>query len=113
MTDANASARATLEAAHPGLVELSHRIYENPELGYEEEKAAGWLADALEAAGFETQRGYGDMPTAVVGRIGSGDLHVVICSEYDALPEREPAHRLRLPHGPFGPVRSALPADRG
>ena len=87
MTDANASARATLEAAHPGLVELSHRIYENPELGYEEEKAAGWLADALEAAGFETERGYGDMPTAVVGRIGAGDLHVVICSEYDALPD--------------------------
>ena len=86
MTDANTSARATLEAALPGLVELSHRIYQNPELGFEEEKAAAWLADALEAAGFETQRGYGDMPTAVVGQIGSGPLHIVICSEYDALP---------------------------
>ena len=84
MTDANTSARATLEAALPGLVELSHRIYQNPELGFEEEKAAAWLADALEAAGFETQRGYGDMPTAVVGQIGSGPLHIVICSEYDA-----------------------------
>jgi amidohydrolase len=26
------------------------------------------------------------MPTAVVGQIGSGPLHIVICSEYDALP---------------------------
>ena len=86
MTDANASARATLEAAHPGLVELSHRIHQNPELGFEETKAAGWLADALEAAGFKTQRGYGDMPTAVVGQVGSGPLHIAICSEYDALP---------------------------
>ena len=86
-TDASARARAALEAAYPGLVELSHRIYQNPELGFEEVKAAGWLADALEAAGFETQRGYGDMPTAVVGTLGSGDLHVAIRSEYDALPD--------------------------
>jgi amidohydrolase len=86
MTDAYISARATLEAAHPGLIELSHRIYDNPELGFEEEQAAAWLADALEAAGFETQRGYGDMPTAVVASIGPGPLHVAICSEYDALP---------------------------
>ena len=86
MTDANASARATLEAAYPGLIELSHRIYQNPELGFEEEQAAAWLADALEAAAFRTQRGYGDMPTAVVGQVGSGPLHIAICSEYDALP---------------------------
>ena len=86
-TDAYARARATLEAAQPGLVELSHRIHDNPELGFEEVKAAGWLADELERAGFETQRGYGEMPTAVVATVGSGDLHVAICSEYDALPD--------------------------
>ena len=86
-TDAYARARATLEAALPGLIELSHRIYQNPELGFEEVKAAAWLADELETAGFQTQRGYGDMPTAVVGSLGSGDLHVAICSEYDALPD--------------------------
>ena len=87
MTDANARRERRSRRPYPGLVELSHRIYENPELGYEEDQAAAWLADALEAAGFETQRGYGDMPTAVVGQIGSGPLHVVICSEYDALPD--------------------------
>ena len=84
--DAYGTARAALDAARPGLIELSHRIYHNPELGFEEEKAAGWLADALEAAGFRTQRGYGDMPTAVVASVGEGPLHVAICSEYDALP---------------------------
>jgi amidohydrolase len=85
-TDAYGTARSTLEAARSGLVELSHRIYQNPELGYEEVQAAAWLADALDAAGFETQRGYGSMPTAVVGSIGRGSLHVAICAEYDALP---------------------------
>jgi len=86
MTDTNASARSTLESAHLGLVELSHRIYQNPELGYEEVQAAGWLTDALEAAGFETQRGLTDMPTAFVASTGPGPLHITICAEYDALP---------------------------
>ena len=86
MTDANATARAALEAAHPELVALSHRIYENPELGYEEVQAAEWLTDVLKGNGFEVQRGFGDMPTAFVASTGSGPLHVAICAEYDALP---------------------------
>lgn len=86
MTDANATARATLEGVHPELVELSHRIYQNPELGYEEVQAAEWLTDVLEGNGFEVQRGFGDMPTAFVASAGSGPLHVAICAEYDALP---------------------------
>ncbi len=85
-TDASARARAALEAAHPELVELSHRIYQNPELGYEEVQASGWLAEALEAGGFAVERGFGDMPTAFVASTGSGSLHLVICAEYDALP---------------------------
>ncbi len=85
-TDAHAAARAALEAAYPELVELSHRIYQNPELGYEEVQAAAWLTDALEVAGFEVQRGYGEMPTAFVATVGRGPLHIAICAEYDALP---------------------------
>lgn len=84
--DQYGSVRAALEAAHPGLIELSHRIYEHPELGYEEHQAAGWVADILAEAGFTVERGYGDMPTAVVATVGSGPLHLVICAEYDALP---------------------------
>jgi amidohydrolase len=87
MTDANASARAALEAAHPDLVQLSHRIYEHPELGYEETQAAAWLTDVLGRAGFRLQRGFGEMPTAFVASTGSGPLHIAICAEYDALPE--------------------------
>ena len=86
MTAANATARAALEAAHPELVALSHRIYETPELGYEEVQAAEWLTDVLKGNGFEVQRGFGDMPTAFVASTGSGPLHVAICAEYDALP---------------------------
>ena len=85
-TDAYGIARATLEAAHPDLVELSHRIHANPELGFEEQQAAHWLAGALTDAGFEVQLGAAGMHTAVVGSVGPGPLHVAICAEYDALP---------------------------
>lgn len=71
----------------PQLIDLSHRIHANPELGYEERLAAGWLADALEAGGYEVTRGAAGMDTAVQASAGSGPLHVVICAEYDALPE--------------------------
>jgi amidohydrolase len=78
---------AALEAVRPRLIELSHRIHAHPELGYEEHQASGWLAEALEEAGFATERGVASMPTAVVGSVGAGPLHVAVCAEYDALPD--------------------------
>ena len=39
------------------LVRLSHEIHAHPELGFEEEKASGWLRESLWAAGFDVQAG--------------------------------------------------------
>ncbi len=58
----------------------------DPEVGFEEHHAAARVADTLEAAGFEVQRGVAGMPTAVLGSRGPGPLHVALCAEYDALP---------------------------
>ena len=69
------------------LLELSHRIHANPELGFEEYRASEWIANALSDAGFEVQHGCYDLPTAVHATIGSGPVHIGICAEYDALPE--------------------------
>ena len=80
------TARAALKDVCPALIELSHRIHANPEVGYEERQASGWLAEALEQAGFDVQRGAYDMDTALIGATGSGALHIAICAEYDALP---------------------------
>ena len=71
----------------PELIELSHRIYENPELNFEEVKAAGWCTDWLEQAGFKVERGIADLPTAFRATYGSGPLRVGIEAEYDALPD--------------------------
>jgi amidohydrolase len=66
---------------------LSHKIHANPELGYQEVKASGWLADFLTAKGFKVERGVAGVETAFRGEIGSGaGPTIAIMCEYDALP---------------------------
>jgi amidohydrolase len=87
VADAKEAARERVEQARDELVALSHRIHAHPELGYEEERACAWLCELLEGAGLEVERGVGELPTAFAARAGSGPLHLVVCAEYDALPE--------------------------
>src|SRR5205814_3628897 len=86
MAQTKVAARDRLEKARDELIDLSHRIHANPELGYEEELASEWLSDYLDAAGFNVTKGAYDIPTAFVARAGSGPLHLAICAEYDCLP---------------------------
>ncbi|HTY56147.1 MAG TPA: M20 family metallopeptidase [Candidatus Binataceae bacterium] len=84
--DAKQGVHEQLEASRKSLIDLSHRIHANPELGWEEEKASMWVAEALSDAGFKVERKVCDLPTAVRARAGSGPLHIGFCAEYDSLP---------------------------
>jgi amidohydrolase len=84
--DSKTAARAAFDRAAVGLIALSHRIHAHPELKWEEERACGWLSEALTGYGFSVEGGLCELPTAFEARAGSGPLHVVICAEYDALP---------------------------
>src|SRR5947208_249404 len=84
--DAKAGARERFDAARDSLIALSHRIHAHPELGFEEERAAAWLSEALSNAGFAVETGICALPTAFVARAGTGPLHIAICAEYDCLP---------------------------
>ncbi len=84
--DPRGVAREEIERNRKPLVDLSHRIHAHPELGFEEEKACGWLCEMLDGAGFEVERGICDLPTAFSARAGVGPLHLTICAEYDCLP---------------------------
>jgi amidohydrolase len=67
---------------------LALRIHANPELCYQEEKAAAWLTAFLEARGCRVERGVGGVPTAFRAEVpgaGPGPT-VAIMAEYDALP---------------------------
>jgi len=70
------------------LEKLSHRIHDNPELGYQETKAAAWLTEFLDTQGFTVERGVGGMETAFRATLGTGEgPTIAILCEYDALPQ--------------------------
>jgi amidohydrolase len=69
------------------LIALSHFVHAHPELGYEEFLSSAAVADAAERAGFSVERGIASLPTAFRATKGSGELHVVYCAEFDALPD--------------------------
>ena len=76
-----------IRAAEANLLGLSHRIHAHPELAFEETQASHWVAEALAEGGFSVEHGCYDLPTAVRATAGTGPCHVVVCAEYDALPE--------------------------
>ena len=64
--NAKDAAREKIEQIRKPLIALSHRIHANPELGFQEEKACGWLCEMLDGAGFKVERGVCDLPTAFI-----------------------------------------------
>ena len=85
MTPGERAARS-LDGAAPRLLELSHALFADPELAYQEHRAAERCAALLEEHGFAVERGAYGLPTAFAARLGSSGPHVVVCAEYDALP---------------------------
>lgn len=73
----------------PELVQISHFIHDNPEMGYQEFKASSALEKSLEKHGFEVERGVYGMDTAFIGKYkGNKDgPKIAFMCEYDALPE--------------------------
>ena len=69
------------------LEQLSRRIHDNPELGYQEVKAAAWLTEFLDKRGLKVERGIADVETAFRATLETGDgPTIAILCEYDALP---------------------------
>ena len=76
-----------LDTCRRQLGELSLKIHANPELGFQEVRAAGWLTHYLEENGFSVERGICELPTAFRGSYGVGKPAIAILAEYDALPD--------------------------
>ena len=67
---------------------IAKKIYDNPELKFEEYKASRWLSDELEGRGFDVERNLGGLETAFRGSYegaSEGPAVGFLC-EYDALP---------------------------
>ena len=69
------------------ILAISHAIAADPELAYEEHRAAQRCVDFLRGHGFEVEAPAYGLATAFAARVGTTGPHLVICAEYDALPE--------------------------
>ena len=72
----NRPAWKAIENSSAAIIDLATKIWENPEMGWNEYNASKWTAELLEAHGFEVEVGAYGVPTAVRAVWGHG--HPVI-----------------------------------
>jgi amidohydrolase len=74
------------------LLEISHKIHEYAELGYEEFKSSKLLAEELMAYGFGLDKPVAGLKTAFKATFDTGKrgTHIGYLGEYDALPDMTP-----------------------
>jgi len=89
LDELKAAAPAAVEGVGNDLIAISRYLHANPEVAYEEHKAAAHLADFLERQGFRVERHVGGLPTAFRAACGApagAAPTIVFLAEYDALP---------------------------
>ena len=86
MTNIDDVIASGVTAAQPRLIALSRDLYDHPEIGWEEVRSAAQVAGELSDHGFAITEDFCGLETAFTAHIGSGDLHIALCAEYDALP---------------------------
>jgi amidohydrolase len=85
--DPKAAVQQHLDEITADAIDLSHRIHDDPELGFAEHHASENVASVLAADGFAVEKGVADLPTALAATAGTGALTVGLFAEYDALPD--------------------------
>ena len=86
MITAKSAASEAIQRNRDTIIGISYRIHAEPELGHQEHRASALLAQELDRAGLDVRLGVCELPTAFTATAGTGDLHVALCAEYDALP---------------------------
>jgi len=75
-----------IEQYREQIINISHKIHEDPELGHQEYKSSKLIVDELEKHGYSLEYGVAGMETAFIARKGTGSPKIGILAEYDALP---------------------------
>ncbi|WP_455368820.1 M20 family metallopeptidase [[Eubacterium] cellulosolvens] len=88
ITEAKRLVDKKIENLSQHIIEISHTIYQNPELGLSEFKAADLLTKELESHGYSIERNVAGLSTAFKASKGNlGTPTIGLIAEYDALPD--------------------------
>lgn len=85
--DLKQTATERFNAVEAELRDISKWMYHNPEIAFEEFNTSARLVEFLRNNGFDVEYPSFGLDTAFAARAGSEGHEVVICAEYDALPE--------------------------
>ncbi len=82
-------AEEKIEGRRSEILGLSHEIFQNPEMAFQEFAAAKRLEQIVTEAGFQSKRGEGELQTAIRAGHDPKDSvpNIAFISEYDALPD--------------------------
>lgn len=86
MTELKETARDSIAQLAGTLIDLSRRLHDHPELGWREFDSSRDVANLLADSGFDVEREYLGLPTALRATFGSGPFRIGLMAEYDALP---------------------------
>ncbi len=75
-----------VEAKQDAFIALSDRIWDMPELNFQEIRSSAEHVAMLETQGFRVTMGVAGIPTAIMGEAGEGGPVIAILGEFDALP---------------------------
>jgi hypothetical protein len=75
--------RSDNTAAADVVVDLSHAVWDTPEIAFEEYKTAEMTSRVLADAGFEVETEIADLPTAWSATYGNGELTVTISQQQE------------------------------
>ncbi|HEX3347950.1 MAG TPA: M20 family metallopeptidase [Acetobacteraceae bacterium] len=75
-----------VDAKREDFIALSDRVWDKPEIAYNEYEAVAEHTAMLEAQGFRVTPNVAGIPTAVIGEAGEDGPVIAILGEYDALP---------------------------
>tara|TARA_B000000441_G_scaffold98678_1_gene68909 strand:+ start:312 stop:677 length:366 start_codon:yes stop_codon:yes gene_type:complete len=79
--------KSELESLHNSLIEVNDWMYENPELSFEEFETSKYLVEYLKKYNSDVVYPTHNLDTAFEITFGKDGPLVVLCVEYDALPE--------------------------
>ncbi|MFK2827050.1 M20 family metallopeptidase [Bacillus sp. B190/17] len=74
-----------IEQKRDKIIELSDKIWDCPEICFEEHQSSKYLSEALEGEGFHVEREVAGLRTGFIGSYGIGKPVVAILGEFDAL----------------------------
>ena len=75
-----------VDAKRQEFLDLADRIWEKPEIAYDEYESTAEHTAMLQAQGFRVTENVAGIPTAVMGEAGEDGPIIAILGEYDALP---------------------------